>query len=184
MYDAIIHFGEMAKVKSDILNKLKLKDNEYILATIHRAENTNDILRLNNIIEALNECGIKIILPLHPRTKKYIKDYGLKVNDNVNIIEPVGYLDMILLEMNSSRIVTDSGGVQKEAFFMHKPCITIRDETEWIETVENGWNVLAGANKSKILESILHFNPTTKQNEIFGRGNASKLIADILNKFI
>lgn len=181
MYDAILHFGELAKVKSKVQEELGVYDNDYILATIHRAENTNDINRLTNIVNALNECNRKIVLPLHPRTKKYINDYGLRINDNIVLIEPVGYLDMISLEVHSNRIVTDSGGVQKEAYFMNKPCITLRDETEWVETVENGWNVLAGTNRTKILDSILNFHPLQKQNKVFGNGNAAELISAILN---
>lgn len=181
MYDAILHFSELAKDKSEIQELLEIYDNEYILATIHRAENTNDKSRLTNIVNALNECNKKIVLPLHPRTKKYIKDYGLLINENIILIEPVGYLDMISLEVHSNCIVTDSGGVQKEAFFMHKPCITLRDETEWIETVANGWNVLVGTNKDKILDSILNFHPLQKQNKLFGNGNAAELISATLN---
>ncbi|HBC96341.1 MAG TPA: UDP-N-acetylglucosamine 2-epimerase (non-hydrolyzing), partial [Clostridium sp.] len=117
MFDAILNFKKLAESKDQIIKKLDLKGKDYILTTIHRAENTNYIHRLKNIVEALNECGKPVVLPLHPRTKKYIIDYGLKFNDNVNVIEPVGYLEMINLEMNSQKIVTDSGGVQKEAFF-------------------------------------------------------------------
>lgn len=149
MFDAVLHFKKLAEEKESILDKISIKSGEYILTTIHRAENTNDINRLKNIIEALNESGKSIVLPLHPRTKKYIEDYNLQFNDNIKLIEPVGYLDMITLEMNSQKIVTDSGGVQKEAFFMEKPCVTMRDETEWVETVENGWNVIVGTDKEK-----------------------------------
>ncbi|AVP66156.1 proline reductase-associated electron transfer protein PrdC [Clostridium botulinum] len=141
----------------------------------------NDINRLKNIIEALNKSGKKIVLPLHPRTKKYIEDYNFQFSDNIRLIEPVGYLDMITLEMNSQKIVTDSGGVQKEAFFMKKPCITMRDETEWVETVENGWNVVVGTDKNKILNSILNFQPNVCQKSIFGDGKASYKILDIIN---
>lgn len=178
MFDAIIHFGKLAEEKSSIVDELNLPRNGYILSTIHRAENTNSIDRLKNIIEALNESGKLIVLPLHPRTKKYIESYGLKIQDNIKIIDPVGYLDMIALERFSEKIVTDSGGVQKEAFFMKKPCITMRDETEWVETVENGWNVIVGTDKNKILENILNFYPTREQKEIFGDGKAAEKILE------
>lgn len=181
MFDAILNFSEIAKNKSRILNNI---DGEYILTTIHRAENTNNIDRLKNIIGALNECGEKIILPLHPRTKGYIENYGLVFNENISIIEPVGYLDMLLLEKNSKKIVTDSGGIQKEAFFMNKPCITLRDETEWVETVENGWNVIVGADKAKILHNIKNFKPENKRINYFGDGNAAQKIVDILHNNI
>lgn len=180
MYDAILHFSGIARNKSTILEKLGLNSNGYVLATIHRAENTNDINRLKNIIGAFNECGQKIVLPLHPRTKKYIQNYGLKFGDNVGIIEPVGYLDMVMLESSSKKIVTDSGGVQKEAFFLSKPCITLRDETEWVETVKSGWNVIVGAEMDKIVEMIDGFTPNTKRLDCFGDGNAAGRISDIL----
>ncbi len=180
MFDAVLHFGEIAKEKSRIIEGLNLKDKEYILTTIHRAENTNDISRLKNIIEALNESGKTIVLPLHPRTKKYVGDYELKFNENIKIIDPIGYLDMLSLESNCTKIVTDSGGVQKEAFFMKKPCITMRDETEWVETVENDWNRIVGTDKAKILDAIMNFEPSKPQKIIFGDGKSSEKICDII----
>lgn len=182
MFDAIMHFKDVSLKRSKIIDKLNLNNNEYILTTIHRAENTNDILRLKNIIEALNESDKTIVLPLHPRTRKYINDYSLNINNNIKLIEPVGYLDMISLEGNSSKIVTDSGGVQKEAFFMKKPCITMREETEWIETVENGWNILVGTDKDKILDSIVNFMPNKPQKKILGDGNSSEKICRIIEE--
>ena len=176
MYDATLHFKNKALEKSKINEKLKLTPGEFILTTIHRAENTNDINRLKGIIKALNESEEQIVLPLHPRTKKYIDEYELTIRDNIKIIEPVGYLDMLYLEMMSKKIVTDSGGVQKEAYFMGKPCITMRDETEWIETVNVGWNCIVGTDDSKILNAIISFNPAGEQENIFGDGNASNKI--------
>ena len=182
MYDGVLHFKNISDKKSHVMDKLDLAGKEYILATIHRAENTNDINRLKNVILALNESGKYIILPLHPRTKKYIENYGLKFNDNVNVVDPIGYLDMLSLEANCSKILTDSGGVQKEAFIFSKPCITLRDETEWIETVENGWNVIVGTDKNKILEAISGFEPKRLQENIFGDGNAAKKILQVLDR--
>ncbi|GAA0124712.1 UDP-N-acetylglucosamine 2-epimerase (non-hydrolyzing) [Clostridium sp. CTA-19] len=180
MFDAVLHFKTIAEEKSKIISELGLEKNEYILTTIHRAENTNSIDRLRNIIEALNESKENIVLPLHPRTKKYMDDYGLKFNENIKIINPIGYLDMLSLEANSKKIVTDSGGVQKEAFFMSKPCITMRDETEWIETVENGWNIIVGTDKEKILDAIKNFIPKKEKEDIFGDGKAGQKINDLL----
>ncbi|MCB2289037.1 UDP-N-acetylglucosamine 2-epimerase (non-hydrolyzing) [Clostridium sp. CS001] len=182
MFDAILNFTELSKEKSKIMESLSLVKEEYILTTIHRAENTNDINRLRNIIEALNESQQKIVLPLHPRTKKFISDYGLIFNENIKVIDPVGYLDMISLEVNCKKIITDSGGVQKEAFFMNKPCVTMRDETEWIETVENGWNIIAGTDKAKILDGIFNFKPNNPKQSIFGDGHATEKILKIINK--
>lgn len=181
MYDSILHFKEISNKKSDILSKMRIIDEEFFLCTIHRAENTDNIERLGSIINALNESEKKFILPLHPRTKNYIKNYGFKFSDNIEVVEPLGYLDMIKLEMYCKKIVTDSGGVQKEAFFMGKPCITIRDETEWVETVENGWNTVIGTNKEKIIDAILNFMPNKRQDNIFGDGAASMKILNIIN---
>lgn len=181
MFDAVLHFKKLAEQKTGILEKIFAKPGEYILTTIHRAENTNDINRLKNIIEALNESNKTVVLPLHPRTKKYVQSYNLNFGDNIKLIEPVGYLEMIALEMNSQKIVTDSGGVQKEAFFMKKPCITMRNETEWVETVENGWNIITGTDKNKILDAILNFQPSENQKSIFGDGKASYKILEIIN---
>lgn len=180
MFDAVLHFGEVAKRKSEIIKALGIEKAEFILTTIHRAENTNDINRLKNIIEALNESGKIVILPLHPRTKKYMQDYGLTFNNNIKVINPIGYLDMLSLERNCVKIVTDSGGVQKEAFFMHKPCVTMRDETEWVETVENDWNRIVGTDKEKILNAIINFEPRMPQKDIFGDGKSSEKICDII----
>ena len=180
MFDAIKLFKEKALKTSSVLKENNITPNGYILSTIHRAENTNDIARLKNIIDALNESDKAIVLPLHPRTHKFINDYGIKINTNIKIIEPVGYLDMINLENNAQKIVTDSGGVQKEAYFMKKPCITMRDETEWVETVENGWNIITGSNKEKILDAIINFNPTGEQKMVFGLGNAADIISEKL----
>ena len=182
MYDAVLMFKEIAKSKSGLLKELDVNSGEYILTTIHRAENTNDINRLRNMIEALNESGEKIILPLHPRTKKFIEGYGLNFNENIKVIDPIGYLEMLMLEENSKMIVTDSGGVQKEAYFMGNPCITMRDETEWVETVACGWNVVVGTDKNKILDNIRNFKPTSIQQAIFGDGNAAQKILNIINE--
>lgn len=184
MYDAVNLFKERAKEVSTITKDLNLDPESYILSTIHRAENTNNIERLTSIIAALNECGKKIILPLHPRTKKFISEYNLHVSDNVKIIDPVGYLEMLALQENSAKIVTDSGGVQKEAYFLKKPCITMRDETEWVETVTNGWNVIVGSDSKKIKNAIENFNPTGVPASAFGNGDTSSLITDIIENYL
>lgn len=181
MYDGILHFKNLAAKKSTIVENLGLMNEKFILTTIHRAENTDNIDRLSSIINAINECGKKVVLPLHPRTRKYISDYNLNFNDNIKVIDPIGYLDMINLEMHSEKIVTDSGGVQKEAFFLKKPCITMRDETEWVETVMNGWNVVVGTDKNKIVDAVRNFVPSEKQLEIFGDGDAASKILKIIS---
>lgn len=180
MYDGILHFTEIAKGRSTILETLGLKDNEFLLCTIHRAENTNDVNRLKGIIEGLNAVNETIVLPLHPRTQKYLSDYGIELKSHIKVIEPVGYLDMVRLESASKKIVTDSGGVQKEAYFLAKPCITMRDETEWVETVENGWNVIVGANTEKIKDAIENFNPTNQRKDYFGNGTAALQMVELI----
>jgi len=154
-----------------------IKEN-YILCTIHRAENTDDATRLKDIFAALNEIAQQkqIILPLHPRTKKILKELQIDT-DNLTIIDPVGYLEMVWLIDNCSLVMTDSGGLQKEAYFFAKQCITLRDETEWVELVENGFNTLVGADKTKILTA---FNNNTafsdKGLDLYGGGKASENI--------
>lgn len=160
----------------------QIEDN-YVLSTIHRAENTDDVSRLNAIIEALNEINKvqQVILPLHPRTKKIIKENSINVD--FTIIEPVGYLEMVWLIDNSSMILTDSGGLQKEAFFFSKPCITLRDETEWVELIENKFNVLAGADKRKILGLYKDFDFNREYNlDLYGGGTASQSIIETLSR--
>lgn len=180
MYDAVLYNIKLAEEGSNIIERLGLTPKGYILATIHRAENTNHKERLKEIVEAINESKEKIVLPLHPRTRGFLNSYNLKFGDNVKVIEPVGYLDMLMLEKNARMILTDSGGVQKEAYFLEIPCITIRDETEWVETVEKGWNNLVGANKNLILKSIQSFKPEGKPELVFGDGKAGRKICNYI----
>lgn len=182
MYDGILHFSGLAKEKSSILETLNLREKAFILCTIHRAENTNNVNRLKAIFEALNESGEQIVLPLHPRTLKYMSDYGIKAAENIRIIEPLGYLDMVRLEDTAKKMVTDSGGVQKEAFFLGVPCVTLREETEWVETVEDGWNILVGASKDQILEAMAFFSPVTKRKNYFGDGTSTTKIKDVIKR--
>ncbi|WP_422089410.1 non-hydrolyzing UDP-N-acetylglucosamine 2-epimerase [Tenacibaculum ovolyticum] len=178
MQDAAILFNKYSQKP-----KIDLPDN-FILSTIHRAENTNDKERLGNILTSLAKISEEesIILPLHPRTKKLLEEYGLSIPNSIICIEPVGYLEMVYLLRNCSMVVTDSGGMQKEAFFFEKPCMTLRDETEWVELLENNANILVGANKEKIIEG---YKAMKKANidfslNLYGGGNASKNIIKIL----
>jgi UDP-GlcNAc3NAcA epimerase len=157
MFDALLHFSKISDMKSNILERLNINQKEYYLATIHRAENTDDHERLKNILTAISKMDEIVVFPIHPRTRKMVNYYGLNgllKNNNVKVIDPVGYLDMLKLEKNAKAILTDSGGVQKEAFWLKVPCITLRDETEWIETVNLGWNRLVGSDVEKILEAV------------------------------
>ncbi len=185
MIDTIKQNITIADRKSNILKKLNLKTKNYIVATVHRASNTDNKENLFNIINAFIDSKEKIVFPVHPRTEKFIRNYSLDKklkNSKVITIKPLGYIDMLILEKNTKKILTDSGGMQKESYFFKVPCITLRDTTEWIETVNDGWNILTGANKSKILKAIKNFNPKGKQTEKYGNGNASKNIVSVINR--
>ena len=181
MYDAALFYRSKAKKPS-----LIEFDSDFVLATIHRAENTDDPNRLAEIISAFNEIAAKtpVILPLHPRTKKLLAQSQI-VTRNITLLEPVGYLQMIWLLEHCKLVITDSGGLQKEAFFFGKACITTRDETEWVELVELGANIITGASSSSIQNAMLHFkNTTVKSGDIYGSGHASDAIAEILAESI
>jgi len=181
MYDIFLKNIKIAEKKSKILKTLNLKPKEYYLATIHRAENTDSKNNMKEIFTAL--CEIKnIILPCHPRTEKYLKEYKLwdKVNENIKIIKPVGYFDMMWLLKNAKKMITDSGGLQKEAYFAKTPCLTLRDQTEWTETINNGWNKLIEIKKEIIIKNILAKIKTKTQMKYFGDGKAAKKITKIL----
>lgn len=185
MYDALLYNIKIARKKSKILEELGLKPKEYLLATVHRAENTDNRERLESIIMAFIKSGEPIVFPAHPRTRKYLKAYGLMEvitkADNIILINPVGYLDMLVLEENAKKILTDSGGVQKEAYFLRVPCITLRERTEWVETIEDGWNTLVGTDKEKILKAINEFEPSGRTYTYrFGDGKASVKIVKVL----
>lgn len=157
MFDVALFYREQAKQQSAILKKLGLEEQGFALATCHRAENTDDPARLTGIVSALGKIAatLPVVFPLHPRTRKLIDDYGLTQSLNaVKVVEPLPFLDMVALEQAAKVILTDSGGVQKEAFFYGVPCITMRDETEWVETVELGRNQLVGASEQAILAAM------------------------------
>ncbi len=181
MYDAVLQFSEIAKRRSTILEDLKIKPKEYLLATVHRAENTDDHDRLGNIMAALLELAEReiVVLPLHPRTRKILDADSptlLTPYSSLKMIPPVGYLDMLMLEKNARIILTDSGGMQKEAYFFGVPCVTIRTETEWVETVEAGWNIVVGADRAKIAETIISFKTDRPRPKLYGDGKAAERI--------
>jgi UDP-GlcNAc3NAcA epimerase len=176
MYDSVLHYIDLAE------KKYKLPDivpyEKYYLATIHRQENTDDILRLKIIFEAFGLLDFPVVVPVHPRTRKYLRD--INIHENIRIIDPSGYLKMLILIKNAIKVLTDSGGVQKEAYFLQRPCITLRNETEWIETLENGWNYTVGIDTSLILEKVKD-TKTGYQKKYFGDGNAAvKIVKAIL----
>jgi UDP-GlcNAc3NAcA epimerase len=191
MYDSALYFAKRAAGRRGLLEEYSLADGEYILATVHRAENTDDAGRLGAIVEALTEIGRErtVVLPLHPRTRLALQRSRLldSLTTGVRLIDPVGYLDMVSLEMHAGLIVTDSGGVQKEAYCHRVPCVTVRDETEWVELVESGWNRLAppvsAAAVRRVIEESLARRPVTAGLEdapLYGRGKAVERIIEIL----
>ncbi|MEI9475045.1 MAG: UDP-N-acetylglucosamine 2-epimerase (non-hydrolyzing) [Deltaproteobacteria bacterium] len=200
MYDSILHYSTLADKKSTILNELGLalsrrsftpnaerRTPNYYLATLHRAENTDDSKTLRAILAALDEIGkdVPVILPLHPRTKKMMETYHLRSNQRrVKLIDQVSYLDMITLTKHARIVLTDSGGVQKEAYWLRVPCITLREETEWVETVESGWNVLVGAETKRITDGIRQMEQRRpkKGTGLFGDGKASEKIVRTMVK--
>lgn len=182
MYDATLFYREKAREHIS-LNTWSLETGNYALCTIHRAENTDDPNRLKSIFQALHQISKKmpVILPIHPRTKKTIEKSSFsKLLTNLKIIEPLSYLETQRLEMSAYCVITDSGGMQKEAFFHKAPCITLRDETEWVETVISGWNALVGASKEKIIESFEKIIIPSNQNLYYGDGQSSFEIIDRL----
>ncbi len=187
MYDAALYYSERSKSQSHILADLKLKGENFVLATIHRAENTDDLDRLKNIIQILNKISdnMQTIFPIHPRTKKIIEAKGFKLNGNVRPIEPVGYFDMLELLKNSKLVITDSGGVQKEAYFFQKYCITLRDQTEWIELVNNNCNWTVGVDVERALAIFnkVKDREFIKVASLYGEGDASKKIVNIISNF-
>jgi UDP-GlcNAc3NAcA epimerase len=186
MYDAALHYASKAESESHVLQALSLTPKKYILATIHRAENTDNYDRLRTIFAGLSVIArqTSVVIPLHPRTRSALKRYELldKVSDNLHVTEPIGYLDMVMLEKHSLLIATDSGGVQKEAFFYGVPCVTLRGETEWIELVEMGWNrVVPPFSTSAIVEGLSVMLDRRGVSAFpYGNGNAAQEIVNTL----
>lgn len=184
MLDALNFNKEIAQKRSQVLKRLELEEDNYLVITVHRPCNTENEKNMINIIDALRELDIKIIFPVHPRTKKSLNRYGLLdiMPENVKIIPPLGYLDMLNLLESSKKILTDSGGVQKEAYMLGVQCITLRDNTEWIETLNDKWNLLVGASKEKILQAVNEPKPQRNTSRVFGNGNSSMMICKCLQE--
>ena len=184
MCDSALHFSTISEQKSTILKENELIKDDYILATIHRAENTDNVERLINVVNCLAELSRtrKVVFPIHPRTRAILNKMSLAVN-KIHFIDPVGYLDMINLEKNASLIITDSGGVQKEAYFFQKPCVTFRNETEWQELVDYDWNILVSPDKPidvPLIESRI--GKKGEGSHLYGDGKASEKIVGILSR--
>lgn len=181
MLDVCLNMKEQASTSSNFLLTHNLQANQYVLCTVHRAENTDNKSRLHGILTALQKIALTndVVFPIHPRTKQSIIRFGFEELLSPFICtEPLGYLDMLQAESNCSTVLTDSGGVQKEAYFFGKRCITLRDQTEWVETVEAGWNIVVGTDPAKILDAWNSFNVPIEIPQLFGSGQAGALIAD------
>jgi len=187
MYDAMLHYGAKLKQRSAIFKDLELTQGKFILATCHRQENTNDPMRIIGIIAALDQISndLPVVFPMHPGTRKRLSGLGIEASLNrLRVIEPVSYLQMIALEQGARLIITDSGGVQKEAYFFGVPCITLRDETEWVETLTYGWNRLAGTDTERIVTAYkaqLDFDIDSERFQLYGDGRAADKILATIN---
>ncbi len=185
MYDALLTFLPIAQQKSNIVEKLGLSGKKYGLLTIHRAANTDDDQRLKTILEAIKQTQLIIVFPIHPRTQKMLQEYHISLPPNIIPTEPLSYFDMLTLESKADCILTDSGGVQKEAYWLGVRCITLREETEWIETVECGWNKIVGVDKSLITSTIERWRPTEERLSYYGNGTAAYQMKNIIiNNFL
>lgn len=188
MYDAMLLFSELARQRSKILQGLDLIPKSFLLATLHRPYNTDIPENLLRVLGALLDVGELVIFPVHPRTRRRISELDRDLlhaleKSRVKLVAPVGYLDMLILEQNARLILTDSGGMQKEAFFFGVPCVTLRPETEWVETVESGWNIVVGTDRERILAAVQEQErPDNTPPAIFGDGHASKKVIDILSR--
>ena len=166
--------------RNGTLAELEVGERGYVLATVHRSENTNDTRRFAGILNALDSLDEPVIFPAHPRARKVISESGYKMPPHVRLIDPVGYLDMVSLTRSARMVLTDSGGLQKEAYWLSVPCVTLRDETEWVETVEAGWNTLVGSDCEKIIRTVRTFAPPSERPVLYGDGQVATRCADLL----
>jgi UDP-GlcNAc3NAcA epimerase len=181
MLDASLFYRQRAREPA-WFNDMGIETGNFILATVHRAENTDDPERLDGIFRGLAAAGMQVILPLHPRTKACLLKFGIKPGRNMHLFDPVSYLEMVWLEDNCNLICTDSGGVQKEAYFFGKPCLTMREETEWVELVECGWNQLVGTDCNQIVDGVRNAVKPKAAGRLYGDGNSADAILKALQK--
>jgi UDP-GlcNAc3NAcA epimerase len=183
MYDALLANVKVARERSTVLARLGLLPKQYYLATVHRADNTTAARRLSGILDGLGRLPLPVVLPLHPRTEAALTEFGLPVPPNVKTTAPLGYFDMLVAEESAAAIGTDSGGVQREAYGLSIPCVTLRDETEWTETIDAGWNRLVGAEPEEIVAGFAAAVPAATKPPIFGHGDAAERIAAVVSTF-
>jgi UDP-N-acetylglucosamine 2-epimerase len=162
--------------------ELRLDEREYLVATVHRSENTDDPGRLSAIVEALNALSEPVVFPVHPRTRKSLAASGHVLRPNIRLIEPLGYVQMVALTASARLVLTDSGGLQKEAYWLGVPCLTLREETEWVETVQQGWNVLTGADPEQIIAAVRSFKPPASRSQLYGDGQVAAQCVELLQR--
>jgi len=186
MFDMILWVRDRARARSDVLERLALDPNEYILSTVHRAGTTDDPDRLASVLEALGEVPQSVVLPVHPRTEDRLRSFDLwdRATDLLRVVDPVGYVDFVRLVDGASRVATDSGGVQKEAFYLDTPCVTMREETEWRETVDCGWNRLVGTDRDAIRAVLTTDDWPETKPPLYGDGDAAPRIVDVLESSV
>lgn len=183
--DVMLDILNWAKQRADtkrpeILHRLGLRKKSYLLATVHRSENTDDLARFSRILSAFNMLDEPVVFPVHPRARRVITATDRRLKPHVQLIDPVGYLDMVTLAGCARLVLTDSGGLQKEAYWLGVPCLTLRDETEWVETVEAGWNTLVGSDPEKIVQAVRSFAPADSRPALYGNGCAAARCVDQL----
>ena len=182
MYDSLLYFIRKLAPKQDLLDKLGLLARQYYLVTVHREENTDVLENLQKIIDILENLDLPVLFPIHPRTRKAIKALGIKFS-NIRLISPLSYLDMLVVEKSARLIITDSGGVQKEAFYLNVPCVVLRDESEWKELLATGYNVLTGLNKKRVFKAVARLTKLRHyagKIKFYGDGSANIKIAKII----
>jgi UDP-N-acetylglucosamine 2-epimerase len=170
------------QIAPEILKRLGVTSKSYLLATVHRSENTDDPARLSQILEAFNRINEPILFPVHPRARKAFEAADVRLGPHVQLIDPVGYVEMVALTAAARMVLTDSGGLQKEAYWLAVPCVTLRDETEWVETVDAGWNMLTGSSAQSILAAVGSFTPVGHPPALYGDGASAALCVDLLGR--
>ncbi|PKL65754.1 MAG: UDP-N-acetylglucosamine 2-epimerase (non-hydrolyzing) [Methanomicrobiales archaeon HGW-Methanomicrobiales-3] len=180
MLDSIDHYRHLIEGPSKTLAELSLTGTPYLLLTLHREANTDDKNRLGSILEAVESVDMPVVFPIHPRTKQRIASFGITLSRNIRTIPPQGYFEFLRLIRHAEKLLTDSGGAQKQAFFLSRPCVTLRPNTEWVETIEDGWNVLVDDDRQKITDAVRNFRaPRTPDLSLFGSGEATRRIVDL-----
>jgi UDP-N-acetylglucosamine 2-epimerase len=182
MLDSMLHYQQNIRLRSQVAENLDLKENEYLLFTLHREANTDNESRLRSILDSLSSVPSHIVFPIHPRTSQRIRHFNIRLPDNITTVPPQSYFEFLRLLNYSRMLLTDSGGAQKQAFFLARPCVTLRPNSEWMETVDCGWNILVDSDQKKITDAISGFRPIGNPDlSLFGDGHCAEKIIDIIS---